>query len=361
MSEDTSDPDRIERDLDQTRARLDDRLSELQDRLSPGQVLDDLMSYFRGSEGADFGRNLLDSVKANPLPAALTGIGLAWLMAANPHPEREPANGPVVPLGTGRVRVFGRGDTVPTTSDAMIARVRDAELGVTRQQDEAEHLYGARLNEARGQAIGLTRQAQETAEAFGQRIQDALSTAAQTVTQGRHDLRDQVGSAAGHLTGAAQYAGQRAGDQFAQGSQAARQMGGNLLSTLSDSPVLLGALGLAAGALLGALVPQSEQEEAALGGIAGQTREKARDLAQEAVDRGGRVAQSVLEAGQRSASERGLTSGKSAGDFVDAALSGDLTGTAKQVAQGVLHAGDEAVRKEGLGQGKGDTKSSSGT
>ncbi len=58
MSENTSDPDRIESDLDRTRARLDSRLSELQDRLSPGQVLDDLMGYFRGSEGADFGRNL---------------------------------------------------------------------------------------------------------------------------------------------------------------------------------------------------------------------------------------------------------------------------------------------------------------
>ncbi|MBV9749511.1 MAG: DUF3618 domain-containing protein [Acetobacteraceae bacterium] len=354
MSENTSNPDRIERDLDQTRARLDSRLSELQDRLSPGQVLDDLMSYFRGSEGADFGRNLLDSVKANPLPAALTGVGLAWLMAANQQPRRELSDGPATLPGAGRVRVSGHDDAIPTTSDAMMARVRDAELGVTRQQDEAEHLYSARLNEARGQAIGLTQQAQETAEAFGQRVQDALSSAAQTVTQGAHDLRDQVGSAAGRLTGIGQYAGQRAGDQLAQGGQAARQMGGNLLATLSDSPVLLGALGLAAGALLGALVPQSEQEEAALGGIAGQTRETARGLAQEAVDRGGRVAQSVLEAGQRSASERGLTSGKSAGDLVDAALSGDLAGSAKQVAQDALRAGDEAVRKEGLGQSQGD-------
>ena len=85
MSDNTSDPGRIERDLDATRSRLGSHLSELQDRLSPGQVLDDAMKYFRGSEGADFGRNLLDSVRANPLPAALTGIGLAWLMASGPR------------------------------------------------------------------------------------------------------------------------------------------------------------------------------------------------------------------------------------------------------------------------------------
>ncbi len=138
-------------------------------------------------------------------------------------------------------------------------------------------------------------------------------------------------------------------------------MSGNLIAALSDSPVLLGALSLAAGALLGALVPQSDQEEAALGGIAGQTRATARDLAQEVVDRGGRVAQTVLEAGRSSASEHGLTSGKSTGTLVDAALSGDLAGNAKQVAQDVLRAGDEAVRKEGLGTGQGGPTPSSGT
>ena len=368
MSEDTSDPGRIEQDLDRTRARLDSRLSELQDRLSPGQVLDDLMGYFRGSEGADFGRNLLDSVKSNPLPAALTGIGLAWLMASNPHPQpHEAGTGVPVPPGRSKVRVFGATGPVPTDYDAMTARVRSAEQGVTRQQDEAEHIYHGRLNEARGHAMGIARQAQETAESFGQRIQDALSAAEQAVAkganaatnaigQGAHGLGDLASGAAGQVSGAAQYAG----SQLTQGGQAAQQMGGTLIAALADSPVLLGALGLAAGALLGALVPQSDQEEAALGGIAGQTRETARGLAQEAVDRGGRVAQTVLDAGRSSVSEHGLTSGKSAGGMVDTALSGDLAGNAKQVAQDVLRAGDEAVRKEGLGQGQGGPKPSSG-
>jgi hypothetical protein len=66
---DTSNPARIERDLDATRSRLGSHLSELQDRLSPGQVLDELMGYFRGNEGAAFGRNLVDSVRGNPMPA----------------------------------------------------------------------------------------------------------------------------------------------------------------------------------------------------------------------------------------------------------------------------------------------------
>ena len=85
LMSDTGNPARIERDLDETRSRLGTHLSELQDRLSPGQILDDLMGYFRSSEGAAFGQNLVANVRANPMPAAITGIGLAWLMASNPR------------------------------------------------------------------------------------------------------------------------------------------------------------------------------------------------------------------------------------------------------------------------------------
>lgn len=354
MSDTSSDPDRIERDLDRTRARLDNRLTELQDRFSPGQVLDDLMGYFRGSEGAEFGRNLLDSVRQNPLPAAITGIGLAWLMASNPHPRADEGTGLSTSPSRGRVRVSGYGGPEPLTYGDMTARMRSAEQGVMREQGEAEDTYRARLDEVRGRAIGLARDAEETAASFGQRIQDALTSAQQAVVEGARDLGGQISDAAHSATqsvsDAAQGAAQRASSTLSRGGHAAGRASSDLMATLTDSPVLLGALGLAAGALLGALVPQSDQEEAALGGIAGQARDTARDLAREAVDRGGQVAQTVLDKGRQSASEHGLTGERSVGTLVDAALSGDLAGDVKQVAQDVLRAGDDAVREQGLGQ-----------
>jgi len=355
MSQSSSDADRIERDLNTTRSRLGSHLSELQDRLSPGQMIDDAMSYFRGSDGADFGRNLLESVRANPLPAALTGIGLAWLMATGSRPGAVsqtssgtlPASG-----GTSRVRVYGIGETASQGGYAdMEARVRLAEQSVVRSQDEAEPTYTSRLDDARGQAMGLKRQAEETAQSYGQRISDALASAKQSIVEGAHDLRDQVGDAASSLGGTAQGAMRSIGGAGQRMGGAVGQTGGNLMSGLMESPVLLGALGLAAGALLGALLPQSDQEEAALGGIAGQARDTARDLAQQAMDRGGSVAQTVLAKGRESAEAQGLTGGKSTGSLVDAALSGELAGSAKQVVQDVLRAGDEGVRKDVLGKG----------
>ena len=358
MSEHTSDPRRIEHDLDQTRSRLDGHLTELQQRLSPGQVLDDVMRYFRGSEGADFGRSLLDSVRANPLPAALTGIGVAWLMTANP---RGGAIGPSSAAnGTGKARAYDRTSGPSQGSyDAMTTRLRTAEQGVSREHGEVDHAYNTRLDDARGHAVGIARTAQESGESFGKRIGDALASAQQAVVAGAHDLRDQAGSMAGSLGGAAQGAVQNIGDvayhagsAATQGGQKAGQVGSNLMAALAGNPALLGAIGVAAGALLGALLPQSDQEEAALGGIAGQARDTARSLAQGAVDQGGHVAQAVLDKGREGAEAHGLTGDKSPGDLLNAALSGDLASDAKQIASDVLRAGDEVVRKETLGQGE---------
>ncbi len=354
MSE-ISESQRIENDLDQTRSRLDGHLDELQDRFSPGQVLDDLMKYFRGSEGADFGRSLLDNVRANPLPAAVTGIGLAWLMATNPR-SGAAATGRVqanagLPAGS-NVRVFPGTPSLQASGfrqgghEEMSTRLRRAEQEVAaRGPGEAEPAYTARLDAARGQAVGLMQHAQESAQSFSQRISDAVASAQEALTRGAHDLQDQARGVAGSVGDAARGVAQRAGGAATQGGQLAGQAGGGLMSSLVESPVLLGALGLAAGALLGALLPQSDQEEAALGGVAGQARDTVRGLAQEAVDRGGQIAQAVLDKGHDSAEAHGLTGTRSPGELVDAAMSGELATGVRQVAGEALQAGDGAARE----------------
>ena len=357
MSQNTSgasDASSIERDLDQTRSRLGSHLSELQDKFSPGQVLDDLMGYFRGSEGAEFGRSLMDSVRTNPMPAAVTAIGLAWLMASKPTGQSSGSAGgdkfdAPQPVGP---HLYGREDYAAT-----MTRVRAAEQGVARQPSEAEHSYSARLDEVRGQAIGLARHAQESTESFGQRIKDALASAQQAIAGAAGSLASQAGGAASAVGSTASSLGTSA-QSTAQGAMQSAlgalshvgmtsgKAGGNLVATIAENPVMLGALGLAAGALLGALLPVSEQEEAALGGIAGQARDAATSLAQQGLASGKAVGEAVMEKGRASVDAHGLAGGKSAGQLVDAALGGELTGNAKAVVQEMLQTGEEAVRKE---------------
>lgn len=153
---------RIEEDLRVTRARMDGRLTELQERLTPGQILDDAMAYFRDSGGGDFGRNLVASVRSNPLPAAITGIGLAWLMASGSGVTAGIGNA----VGTQpapRVARETSGWSDRTDKDLDL-RLSDAERGVTRIDNETEETWRGRLDAARGSVVGLARETGETAE-----------------------------------------------------------------------------------------------------------------------------------------------------------------------------------------------------
>jgi hypothetical protein len=234
--------------------------------------------------------------------------------------------------------------------NATLAELRAAERSVTRDPAEAEQVYSARVDAVRGQALGLARHATELTESFGHRVQNALSSVERAIIDGVHGGQSELGGAASatgtalaSLRSTAQDAASRAGGALTQGGIATGRAGGNVVAALVYSPVLLGALGVAAGALLGVLLPQSDQEEQALGAVAGQVRETARNLANEGLQRGSQVADAVLNQSHDNIAAHDFT-GKSAGNLVDAALSGDPAENAAQVAQDVLRAGDKAVR-----------------
>src|SRR5205085_2234804 len=66
---------------EESRARLSEKLEELRARITPGEVVDQLVDYVRDS-GGEFMRTLGYQVRRNPLPVALIGAGMAWLMTA---------------------------------------------------------------------------------------------------------------------------------------------------------------------------------------------------------------------------------------------------------------------------------------
>lgn len=295
MITETSDTATIERELEQTRARLGGHLDELQAKFSPGQMLDEGLHYLRRSQGADFFHNLGESAAERPLPLALIGIGLAWLAAGGAGP-RQPVHG-----GIARETATGDG-TVRKAYDEMEARVRSAGQAVTRMPDETEEAYNLRVNMARGYALGLFRNDEEDGQAFGARIDGALSEARGRMSDAAQGLRDQAGYMADRLTGSAQ----AAGDGLSRSGAMARRAGSGLVSTMNDNPMLLGVVGLAAGALLAALLPQSEQETRALGDTARRAGDAVSEAASNAAERGGRVASAAMAAGRDAARDEGL-------------------------------------------------------
>ena len=73
----------LEREAEQTRSELAVTLEELRSRISPGQLLDQTLDFARESNAGEFVRNLGRDARDNPLPLALIGAGIAWLMMTN--------------------------------------------------------------------------------------------------------------------------------------------------------------------------------------------------------------------------------------------------------------------------------------
>ena len=73
----------LEREAEQTRSELAATLDELRSRISPGQLLDQTLDFARDSNAGEFVRNLGRDARDNPLPLALIGTGIAWLMMTN--------------------------------------------------------------------------------------------------------------------------------------------------------------------------------------------------------------------------------------------------------------------------------------
>ena len=83
-------PEEIQAEIARTRGDMAATLTAIEQRLTPGQLVDQGLDYLRNSGARQYVSNLGESVKSNPIPLALMGIGMAWLMATG---NRRPSSG----------------------------------------------------------------------------------------------------------------------------------------------------------------------------------------------------------------------------------------------------------------------------
>jgi ElaB/YqjD/DUF883 family membrane-anchored ribosome-binding protein len=137
-----------------------------------------------------------------------------------------------------------------------------------------------------GDVGGSGRSAQGVGETLARSAQSASDTARQTAS----DLSDRAGDA---LEDASDWAR----DQYEQGSrqfervrgqsmQQFRQARGGIERFVNENPLMVGVVGLAAGLVIGALLPRTRQEDRAFGQWADQVRDQGWRYAREATQRG---------------------------------------------------------------------------
>jgi hypothetical protein len=138
-------PEEIQADIARTRGDMDATLHAIEQRLTPGQLVDQGLDYLRSSGANEFVSNLGGSVKSNPLPVALVGVGIAWLMATGnrkpsyAYPQSESSGPGVMERASGGMS--SAKDSLAQTTRS--ARERVGQMGQTARE---------RMDQVRGQA-----------------------------------------------------------------------------------------------------------------------------------------------------------------------------------------------------------------
>ena len=134
----------IRREIESTRSDMDHTLTAIERKLTPGQLVDQGLDYLRGSGANEFVHNLGGSVKQNPLPVALVGIGLAWLMAGG-------RNGGAPSKGAARNWSEGAASRIAEASGGARERVGQARQSLSDTAQSARERLSRTADSARHQ------------------------------------------------------------------------------------------------------------------------------------------------------------------------------------------------------------------
>lgn len=201
-------PEEIERELDATRTEMNATIEAITRKISPEALTQRAVEYFQWG-GKDFARNFGEAIQRNPVPAALTGIGIGWLMWADRY---------------GHGRGYSEG---PGVSERISA-------GTSAAKERWSH------------------------------TRESTSSAMSRARERAADTRD---SARMWATRAS-----RAGSEW---SERGRHL-------YHEQPLVVGALGVAIGALIGAAIPRTRREEELVRPYTEKARSSASEMAEKA-------------------------------------------------------------------------------
>ncbi|MFD2238874.1 DUF3618 domain-containing protein [Aureimonas populi] len=366
MSEET---ERLAREAETHRGRVDETLDRLKERFSVGQIVDELSGYVRDGQGADMVKNLNRQVRDNPLALGLVGAGVAWLLMGqgvrdegrrlkgryedwreeDDLYDRDRLSGGGYPIADGRPHTVGEGPYAGSTAGSYSdsgrgpgysARAKEAASSAASgisgaASSTASSVSGAASSAASGvagAARSMGSSVSDAAQSAGSAISDAAGSASETVTHAMHDARD-----AAYGAGEAVYrGGASAGRRAAGYGRKARR---SFLDTLQEEPLIVGAVALAIGAAVGAALPATRREDALFGEARDRLRDDAVDYGRDALSKAEHVASEAYKAGSEEAERKGL---KPQGEGET------LAEKASSVVGKAVDAAKDDARKEGL-------------
>lgn len=279
-------------DIAQTRAEMSGTLGELQEKLSPSALkekaverIDDAKEAVRDATVGkvqtlvsdaqdtvvDSGRSAFAYVRENPIPIALTSIGLTWLLLnSRKGSTARTRDYPVYPYDTEYPRSepgYYPQTSYPQTSYPQTSTTGGARGGVERKVAGLKSSVQDAASSVSSSASELAQRAQERVRSASDSVRQATRAASERASRAAADLRERSNRAAYDL----RERGGRAADSVER--------------TYYENPLVVGAAVALAGTAIGMAIPVTRQERELLGGARDRLLEQAQGVARGAIDK----------------------------------------------------------------------------
>jgi ElaB/YqjD/DUF883 family membrane-anchored ribosome-binding protein len=237
----THETERLERETEQSRDRVASLLEELKSKATPGDIVNHVIGEGGISGASEMLHKLGDQVRANPMPVALVGAGLAWLMIGGTSTQNSGRRSASAKGPDGARASSGDGNGSGFFSDAA-EKARDGVSGLRERAHDMASSAGDQIGSIEQKASDMASRATETVEQAGRRAIDGL-----------------------------------------------RQM-------LEEQPLVVAGIAVALGAALGAALPVTSAESRLFGETSEQVKQQAMQAAREAAEKAKEVAEHGYDA-----------------------------------------------------------------
>jgi len=325
--------DAIKEDIERTRNNMSRKIDSIQDRLNPDNLkqqasdalrttvtdsTDALMGYLRDNTG-DLSSTLVNAVKRNPVPAALIGLGVAWLLIdsmsgsdqeedyrGRGYDERDMRQqGYYGQQYSGQVNQRGYQSGGYQTSGYAQPNTWQGNPQTQGQWDDTQNMGGNWQGSGQGnqnwnqannpeswkdKAAGVVDQMKDKAADVVDQVKDKASDLVEGV-------KDTTGQVAGQVRDGVEQFGEQTRNQANQMGHSTQQnaqwAGQQVQHTIESNPFMVGAAALAIGAAVGFFLPATNKENELMGDLRNQVFEKAQNVAQDVQHRVQKVVEEV--------------------------------------------------------------------
>jgi ElaB/YqjD/DUF883 family membrane-anchored ribosome-binding protein len=252
-------------EIERTRAGMSETVDAIQERLSPENLKEqakDRVKEATVGKAQEAGSGIVDTIRQNPLPAALTGIGLGWLLV--------------------NARKQGSSSRPSYRDGANVEGYTPAYGYPPHYEDDSSSSAVQALDNARDRVGETATQAQDKAGELAGRAQDR----------------------AGEVAGRAQ---DRVGNLGYQARYQAQRASGGFQRMLRENPLAVGTVAVGVGAAVGLAVPETSKEHEVMGETRDNLVDKAQEKVQETQQKVQQVAEEAQSAAKGEAENQGLT------------------------------------------------------